>query len=402
MLCMICKHDVPDTAQACPTCGADPWKLPEMFLNPEQHQIWLNDFYYPQLARWEEQQRAARRAQTPQTTAAQPAPGHIRTTEQRHTSGSSGQSRNVHTAPKRPMEIRFGTLVVPDHVTEIGESAFRNNLHLKKIVLHPGVRKIGNFAFAGCGNLREVDFSEGIEEIGHLAFWGCNRLLGILLPESMKYIGYGAFYRDAYWQDDLGKMSVEELCSPIYRTGLVSGGRTVVILSRCVYCCEASIGCERLTCYTVKGLGELHFGQLQRKFNEPPKEFPMKWQHSPILTDELVVPPDLTEIPDEAYMLVNSHRVFLHGRVQTIGHRSFALSQSDALTMYNTVQQFYADSFVGTYVHPTPPLIEVVDGISPSDPASRILHTNFYRHLRMIDKKAAKAYARQHHISVLF
>lgn len=58
MLCMICKHDAPDTADTCPTCGAAPWQMPEAFLNTvslfSEIGLWGNApqtpfFYYREL-----------------------------------------------------------------------------------------------------------------------------------------------------------------------------------------------------------------------------------------------------------------------------------------------------------------------------------------------------------------
>ena len=52
MQCMICKQEVEETADICSNCGAMPWKMPETFLNEEQHLLWLNRTYYPQMDRW--------------------------------------------------------------------------------------------------------------------------------------------------------------------------------------------------------------------------------------------------------------------------------------------------------------------------------------------------------------
>ena len=49
---MICKQEVQINAKICPMCGAMPWKMPESFLNAEQHKIWLEDVYNPQLEHW--------------------------------------------------------------------------------------------------------------------------------------------------------------------------------------------------------------------------------------------------------------------------------------------------------------------------------------------------------------
>ena len=52
MNCMICKQEIADSnIICCPQCGAMPWQIPEMFLNEEQHRIWVEQVYTPQLQR---------------------------------------------------------------------------------------------------------------------------------------------------------------------------------------------------------------------------------------------------------------------------------------------------------------------------------------------------------------
>lgn len=51
---MICKSNVQDNMEMCPNCGAMPWRIPDVFLNAEQHHSWLENIYKPQLERWEQ------------------------------------------------------------------------------------------------------------------------------------------------------------------------------------------------------------------------------------------------------------------------------------------------------------------------------------------------------------
>lgn len=56
MICMICKNEVSENSVICYVCGAMPWKSPDMFLNEEQRQIWLENIYNPQLEHWRKMQ----------------------------------------------------------------------------------------------------------------------------------------------------------------------------------------------------------------------------------------------------------------------------------------------------------------------------------------------------------
>lgn len=102
-------------------------------------------------------------------------------------------------------------------VTAVGESLFRGEKQLKKVILAEGIvtcdwwsfgecpnlqevilpqsfRKIGNRAFSGCASLRRVVLPGNIEEIGEAAFWGCTSLRSIVLPPKLKEIKNRTFY----------------------------------------------------------------------------------------------------------------------------------------------------------------------------------------------------------------
>ena len=53
MLCMICKSIVKENLESCPICEANSWRMPEQFLNEDQHRIWLATVYAPQVKKWE-------------------------------------------------------------------------------------------------------------------------------------------------------------------------------------------------------------------------------------------------------------------------------------------------------------------------------------------------------------
>ena len=104
------------------------------------------------------------------------------------------------------------TVVVPNGVTEIGRSAFKDNKTMKSILIPDTVNNISSQAFAGCdcleeidipgsvrviegyafmrcGNLKSVTLHEGLREIGLWAFGNCNQLKEISIPDSVKQIG---------------------------------------------------------------------------------------------------------------------------------------------------------------------------------------------------------------------
>ena len=97
--------------------------------------------------------------------------------------------------PKLLSYLMYRHYVIPDGVTEIGESAFLENmcLFLHSVEIPGSVKKIGRGAFEECCNLTTIVLPEGVETIEPLAFRRCVKLKRVELPNSLKTIGGGAF-----------------------------------------------------------------------------------------------------------------------------------------------------------------------------------------------------------------
>ena len=115
---------------------------------------------------------------------------------------------------------------IPDSVTKIGDSAFRDCAGLTSIFIPDSVTKIGSYAFGGCGGLTSIIVADGnknydsrnncnaiietasnclisgcentvipdsVTEIGELAFSDCTGLTSITIPDTVTEIGDSAF-----------------------------------------------------------------------------------------------------------------------------------------------------------------------------------------------------------------
>ena len=63
-----------------------------------------------------------------------------------------------------------GSIIIPDGVTSIGDSAFTYCSSLKSIVIPDGVTGIGSNAFAHCSSLESIVIPDGITSIVKSAF----------------------------------------------------------------------------------------------------------------------------------------------------------------------------------------------------------------------------------------
>lgn len=80
------------------------------------------------------------------------------------------------------------SVVIPDGVEEICNSAFSGSTKLEKIKIPGTVKKIGNYAFKGCHSLIEIEFLKGLRRIEDSAIIDCHNLKKVIIPESISEI----------------------------------------------------------------------------------------------------------------------------------------------------------------------------------------------------------------------
>ena len=114
----------------------------------------------------------------------------------------------------------MGSLVIPDSITTIGQSAFDNMSNITDVVIgsnlsnipnccfrdctslkfiqnlstNNSLTSIGNYAFSNCCNLEgEISLNNKITLIGNHAFNGCSKITSLILNDSITKIGDYAF-----------------------------------------------------------------------------------------------------------------------------------------------------------------------------------------------------------------
>lgn len=84
------------------------------------------------------------------------------------------------------------TVVITSGET-VSEYAFYNCSSLTGVTIPDSVKSIGNYAFSGCGSLPNIAIPGSVESIGEYAFEDCTSLTSITLPDSVATVNVNAF-----------------------------------------------------------------------------------------------------------------------------------------------------------------------------------------------------------------
>ena len=88
---------------------------------------------------------------------------------------------------------KIKSVVIPDTVTEMGASVFKECSKLEKIEFGKNILTIGGECFKDCKSLKEAILPEGITEIRGEAFMGCSSLETVVLPIKITEIKGNTF-----------------------------------------------------------------------------------------------------------------------------------------------------------------------------------------------------------------
>ena len=84
-------------------------------------------------------------------------------------------------------------ITLPESMTFLPKSLLSSDSALEKIKIPQNITKIENSVFYGCKSLKEINIPEGVTSIGESVFSGCTSLKEINLPDNVKEIGAFAF-----------------------------------------------------------------------------------------------------------------------------------------------------------------------------------------------------------------
>ncbi len=101
--------------------------------------------------------------------------------------GLSAEGENIASAEKNVV------LQIPDGVTTIGMSAFKDCAGVTEIIIPDTVQEINTGAFSGCVSLSKINLPEGLTDINSRLFSNCSSLFSITIPASVNYLGSSVF-----------------------------------------------------------------------------------------------------------------------------------------------------------------------------------------------------------------
>lgn len=82
-------------------------------------------------------------------------------------------------------------VVIPQSVTGIGNSAFKNCKNINSVIIPNSVTSIGDTAFLNCSGLIFVNIPNSVTAIGNKAFYGCDNLMFVSISnKQFEYFKY--------------------------------------------------------------------------------------------------------------------------------------------------------------------------------------------------------------------
>ena len=241
----------------------------------------------------------------------------------------------------------FTSIIIPETVTEIEESAFENTFKSYKytIKIPSSVKIIGDSAFASNG-LTSVTLSEGLESIGKDAFKS-NNLTSLNLPKSLNSIGCAAFRGN-----NLTSVNIQNGVTSIGESAFARNQLTSVTIPNSVRSLSGFSENPNLTNVIipdgVTSIGSSAFGNTNLKSVTIPDSV-TRIESSAFLSANLssvTIPSSVTHIGDAAFAKNQLTSVAIPSSVTHVGGSAFAVNQLTSVTIPSSVTHIGISAFM--------------------------------------------------------
>ena len=238
------------------------------------------------------------------------------------------------------------SFTIPDSVTKIGGWAFSDCDSLKSVVIGDSVTRIYVGAFSGCSSLTNVVIPSSVTSIDDYAFQDCESLTSVTIPNSVTSIGEMAF---AYC-DLIASLTIPDSVTSIGRNAFWGwSSLTRVAIPDSVTSIGSGVfgNCTSLTSIEVDEDNENYKSVEGNLYS---KDGALLLPYALGKQDELFsIPDSVTSIGDEAFVYCDSLiSVIISDSVTSIGYSAFSgCSSLSSVTIGNSVTSICEYAFDG-------------------------------------------------------
>ncbi len=238
-------------------------------------------------------------------------------------------------------------------VVSIGRNAFKEEKHIKSVIIPTTVESIGMEAFASCDSLTSIRIPGSVKEIGYASFYNCSLLKTVTIKEGVKSINGSAFNHC----DGLTKISVPDSVSYIGSEAFQSCDKLEEVtlngnIETCAFC-----SCHSLKKVTLKdgctSIGNEAFKECWALATVNFSDNIEKIGYSCFLNcerlDNVVLPKNLTSLQSSAFRDCTSLKsITLNDKITSIPAYCFYNTPITNIHLPNSVRSIGDDAFYNT------------------------------------------------------
>ncbi|MBR0272726.1 MAG: leucine-rich repeat protein [Bacteroidaceae bacterium] len=253
----------------------------------------------------------------------------------------------------------FTTVTLPNSITSMDYSAFRECKNLESINVPTGLDYVPYDFVYGCPNLTSVQMHDGIRRVGHYAFLECPLLNGVVLNDQITDIEYDAFN---------GCSALELTKLPDALTHIGSGAFRDTKAMRGTFTIPAGVTAVDGSAFNGSGIDGIIFT------NPATTIAGSCFSNTPNLS-RVVLPADITTIKDWVFYKASSlKQIDLPETVTRIEYHAFDLSGLESIELPENLSHIGDYAFASTQLRS----FRMPDGFTGTDYGSYFLAYNYH------------------------